>query len=330
MKNLVLLFAIVFLFGCGKENLIPDERNSDDVKSASLNVFPNILQLPDGFQPEGIAIGNTHEFYVGSTVTGQIYKGNIQTGEGDVFILPSYPTQAGGLSFDMRKGYLYVANGMMGAGSVYNSQTGELLETFNFAVPGTAFINDVVVTSEAAYFTNSLAPVIYKVPLQKNGELCLPAQFTELNLTGDFSMIPNPMIPHLGVFSNGIDASPNGKYLILASTDRGEIYRVDPVSGETVLIDLGGLLLPFADGILLDGKTLYVVQNLPNQVAVIELDDDLETGSQIKTIICSDFGIPTTIAEFGNRIYAVNAHFDLAPPGGIYPEVQFEVVGVSK
>jgi len=330
MKNLVLLFALIFLFGCGKENLIPAERNSNGVKSASLNVFPEILQLPDGFQPEGIALGNSHDFYVGSIVTGQIYKGNIQTGEGEVFITPSYPMQVGGLSFDMRKGYLFVANGMMGAGSVYDSKTGELIETFSFATPGTAFVNDVVVTKEAAYFTNSIAPVIYKVQLQKNGKLCLPAQITELNLTGDFSMVPHPMIPHLGVLSNGIDATPNGKYLILASTDRGEIYRVDPVSGETVLIDLGGILLPFADGILLDGEILYVVQNLPNQVAVIELDDELETGSQIGTITSSNFGIPTTIAEFGDRLYAVNAHFDLAPPGGIYPEVEFEVVSVNK
>jgi sugar lactone lactonase YvrE len=143
-------------------------------------------------------------------------------------------------------------------------------------------------------------------------------------------MVPHPMIPHLGVFSNGIDATPNGKYLILASTDRGEIYRVDPVSGETVLINLGGILLPFADGILLDGKTLYVVQNLMNQIAVIELNDELNAGTLVKTITSSEFGIPTTIAEFGNRLYALNAHFDIAPPGGIYPDVEFEVVSVNK
>jgi len=329
MKNLILLSFVFLLFGCREINNIPDESLLDDIKSASV-VFPEMLPLPDGFQPEGIAIGNAHEFYAGSIISGQIYKGNIQTGEGEVFVVPANPMPAGGLSFDARSGYLFVANGMMGAGSVYDTRTGEHIETLNFTAPGTAFINDVVVSREAAYFTSSLAPVIYKVPLQKDGELCNPVQVVELALTGDFNMVPNPMIPHLGVLSNGIDATPNGKYLILASTDRGEIYRVDPISGEAVLIDLAGMVLPFADGILLDGKILYVVQNLLNQIAVIEMDDELISGNLVKTITNPHFGIPTTIAEFGNRLYAVNAHFDLAPPGGIYPEVEFEVIGVDK
>jgi len=326
----MLLLIAVLLFGCDETDMLPDTNLLDDTESASKIPFPEILELPDGFQPEGIAIGNAHEFYVGSTVSGRIYKGNIQTGKGGVFVVPSGPMQTAGLSYDARSGYLFVANAFMAAGSVYDTGTGELVETFNFAVPGTAFINDVVVSREAAYFTSSSAPIIYKVPLQKNGELYEPTQVTELNLTGDFSMVPNLDIPNLGVFSNGIDVTPNGKHLILANTDRGEIYRVDPVSGKTVLIDMGGMVLPFADGILLDGKTLYVVQNMMNLVAVIELDDGLKSGSLIKTITNPEFGIPTTIAEFGNLLYAVNAHFDLAPPGGFYPEVEFEVVRVQK
>lgn len=330
MKKLFLLFIVVLLFGCEEESLAPVDGIPDNIKSASLTVFPEILQLPDGFQPEGIAIGNDHQFFVGSIITGNIYKGDIQTGEGEVFIIPPFPSQAGGLAFDPRSSYLFVANGMMGAGSVFDTQTSELVHSLNFSAPGTAFINDVTVTLSAAYFTNSFAPVIYKVPLEKNGQLSNPVQVMQINLPGEFSMIPNPMIPHLGVFSNGIDATPNGHYLMVASTDRGEIYRVDPNTGETVLLDLGGTLLPFADGILLDGKTLFVVQNLINMVAVIELNDELDSGSLVKTITGSDFGIPTTVAEFGNSLYLVNAHFDLAPPGGIYPDVEFEVVQVSK
>ncbi|WP_167615381.1 SMP-30/gluconolactonase/LRE family protein [Maribellus sediminis] len=330
MKKLFLISMVVLLFGCGEESLTPAEGIPESTKSTSLMIFPEILQLPNGFQPEGIVIGNSHQFYVGSIVTGNIYKGDIQTGEGEIFITPPFQSQAGGLAFDPRSSYLFVANGMMGAGSVINTQTGEIVHSLNFTTPGTAFINDVTVTSSAAYFTNSFAPVIYKVLLEKNGQLTNPVQVMQINLSGEFSTIPNPMVPHLGVFSNGIDASPNGKFLLVASTDRGEIYRVDPNTGEAVLLDLGGTLLPLADGILLDGKTLFVVQNLLNVVAVIELNDELDSGSLAKTITSLDFGIPTTIAEFGNCLYAVNAHFDLAPPGGIYPDVEFEVVRVSK
>ncbi len=44
---------------------------------------PDLIRLPDGFRPEGIAIsGNT--FYVGSIPTGAIYRGDLRTGEGAV------------------------------------------------------------------------------------------------------------------------------------------------------------------------------------------------------------------------------------------------------
>ena len=44
---------------------------------------PELIRLPDGFRPEGIAIaGNT--FYVGSIPTGAIYRGDVRTGQGAV------------------------------------------------------------------------------------------------------------------------------------------------------------------------------------------------------------------------------------------------------
>src|ERR687898_2385854 len=48
--------------------------------------FPERIALPDGFRPEGIAIGKQATFYVGSIPTGAIYRGNLRTGEGSVFI----------------------------------------------------------------------------------------------------------------------------------------------------------------------------------------------------------------------------------------------------
>ena len=46
---------------------------------------PELIRLPDGFRPEGIAIaGNT--FYVGSIPTGAIYRGDLRTGQGAVLV----------------------------------------------------------------------------------------------------------------------------------------------------------------------------------------------------------------------------------------------------
>ena len=41
---------------------------------AGAQTFPNRIELPDGFQPEGIAIAG-EQFYVGSIPTGAVYRG---------------------------------------------------------------------------------------------------------------------------------------------------------------------------------------------------------------------------------------------------------------
>lgn len=302
--------------------------------------YPDELSLPVGFQPEGIVIGERNTFFVGSAVYGTIYKGNLRTGKGEVFINPLElglpPAQAVGLSLDKRSGYLYVAGGFsieppfIGKIHVYNYRNGTHVRTFEIPSPGPVFINDVILTQKAAYFTDSFNAVLYKIPLRKNGRLTNSSEVVHLPLDG-FSMaavgLPGFPVP---IFANGIEADPSGHKLIVANMDRGELYSVNPYNGSAKLIDLGGDLVPYADGILLDGRTLYVVQNVLNQIAVIRLDSKLKSGRIVNVITDDLLGIPSTIDDFGNYLYAVNAHFDLAPPPGIFPEVSFEVVKLKK
>jgi hypothetical protein len=69
---------------------------------------------------------------------------------------------------------------------------------------------------------------------------------------------------------------------------------------------------------------LFVVQNRLNQIAVVELNADLTAGTITETLTDSDFRVPTTIARFGNALYAVNARFGTPPT----PETEYEVVRV--
>jgi hypothetical protein len=92
------------------------------------------------------------------------------------------------------------------------------------------------------------------------------------------------------------------------------------------LIDLGGGSVPNGDGILLDGKTLYVVQNQLNQIAVVKLKSDLQSGEIVNLITDPAFRVPTTIAEFGSSLYAVNARFGTPPT----PDTEYEIVRISK
>ena len=329
------------MLGCSKEELVLPETLKSDVALKADLTFPNVLPLPNGFQPEGIVIGSQNEFFVGSLLDGKIYRGDLRTGDGDVFIDPEdfglMPGPVVGLALDKRSGYLYAAGGFdleppfVGIIYVYNYRTGALVRTFTYDSDFPLFINDVIVSRDAVYFTDSVGPVLYKIALSKNGQLPETDMLMAVPLSG-FSIDPfwDDGFP-FPVFGNGIDATPDGKMLILGNLNRGELYVVNPMTGESELIDLGEERLFYADGILLDGKTLYVTQNFFNRIAVVTLADDMRTGLVVDYITDPNLGIPSTIDESGGYLYAVNAHFDKAAPGGPpAPDVEFEVVKLKK
>ena len=77
----------------------------------------------------------------------------------------------------------------------------------------------------------------------------------------------------------------------------------------------GGESVPNGDGILLDGKTLYVVQNALDTVAKITLASNFRSGRVVRRITAPGaLDFPTTIADLGSRLYAVNARFDFPMP----------------
>jgi sugar lactone lactonase YvrE len=279
--------------------------------------FPETIPLPNGFQPEGIASGRGTDFYTGSLANGAIYKGDVRTGAGAILV-PGQPGRISvGLKFDSRSGYLFVAGGATGVASVFDTATGLLVAAYPLAA-SPSFINDVVVTREAAYFTNSLSAELYRLPLSGSGALPNPSAVQTLPLGGEWQQVA-------GFNANGIAATPNGKTLILVNSTVGALYRVDPDSGDATQIALD-YSVTAGDGILLDGKTLYVVRNRLNLIAVIGLSADYASGSLVREITSTLFRVPTTISEFGSRLYAVNARFG-TPPG---PNVDYDMVQVSK
>ncbi|HEX5840341.1 MAG TPA: hypothetical protein VFY26_21055 [Anaerolineales bacterium] len=278
-----------------------------------------VIPLPDGFAPEGIASGRGSTFYVGSIPTGAIYQGDFLTGEGELLVEPQEGRAAIGLKFDPRSGYLFVAGGPAGEGYVYDSETGETVAVLTLS-EDPSFINDVVITRDAAYFTNSFQQVIYRVPLERNGQLSSSEDVQAISLSGDYQFTP-------GAFNaNGIAATPNGDTLIIVNSTEGALYNVDPETGDATRIDLGGGSVIAGDGILLHGKTLYVVQNRLNQVAVIKLNSDFTAGTIVETITSERFRVPTTIARFGSSLYVVNARFGTP----VTPETDYDVVQVPQ
>jgi sugar lactone lactonase YvrE len=276
--------------------------------------FPEVIQLPTGFQPEGIEVkGQT--FYTGSVANGAIYRGSLRTGSGAILAPGAAGRSATGIEFDRNR--LIVAGAGTGNAYVFDARTGSLLRTYQLATAPT-FINDVVVTRDAAYFTDSQKPVLYKIPIGPGGVL---GDAQTVPLSGDYVHVP-------GAFNlNGIDATANGKTLVAVQTAGGRLYTIDPATGAAKSIALAnGESVPNGDGILLDGKTLYVVQNQSNAVAVISLSKDLATGTVRTRLTDSDFSVPTTIDDLGHRLYAVNARFGIANPAS----APFQVVQLRK
>ena len=276
--------------------------------------FPRTIPLPDGLQPEGITIGTGATFYVGSIPTGAIYRGDLRTGRGAVLV-PGVEGRAA-IGIDHHRGLLFVAGGPTGKAFVYHARTGALVREVQLATgPDATFVNDVVVTRTAAYFTDSNRAVLYKLPLRRHGWPAASARV--IPLSGDVRLVD-------GFNLNGIVATPRS--LISVQSATGMLFLVDPRSGATREIDLGGEVLTNGDGLLLRGRMLYVVRNQDNQIAVVRLSRHFAAGRVVRTIMDPAFDVPTTVDDFGRFLYVVNARFGTPPT----PETEYDVVRVHR
>lgn len=278
----------------------------------SASPSPEVIVLPGADSAEGIATGAGSTFYAGELFTGDIFRGDLRSGDAERFIDAPAGRQALGLKADLRHGLLFVAGGFTGQGYVYDLSTGAAVADFQLGT----IINDVVVTKDAAWFTDSAQPHLYRVPIGPGGTLGPPSTLVvegpAANIGFDFNL-------------NGIAATPNGETLIVAHSGLGALFTVDPDSGDSSLIE--EVAVPSVDGILFEAGRLYAVQNTLNQIAEIKLSPDLSSGSVENLITNSNFQVPTTVARSGNLLAVVNAKFDTGFP----PTADtYEVVIVSR
>ena len=307
--------------------------------AAAQQNWPEAITLPPGFEGEGIELGKGHEFFVGgnslssafgeaffgiphelSESAGAIYKENLRTGEG-VILAPPTGKPVSGLSYDSRTDYLYAVTGFLGFDSVsggfitqdqgvivYDASSGDVIMEIGFGDGMT--INDVLVTRRAVYFTDSFNPDLYKLPLGKGGRLPSAPMVEVIPMPG-FEMAD-------GFNANGLVGKFDGKQLVIVNISTGVLYRVDTASGVASPLEIEGdeQLFVDGDGLYLDGRTLYIVQNFSNKIAVVQLSKDLSEGEFIRSIPGegenNPLDIPTSIIGFGNSLYALNTNtFDL-------------------
>jgi hypothetical protein len=267
---------------------------------------PERIDLPAGWQGEGITTDGS-SLFAGSLANGAIWKGDPATGAGDVLVPGAEGMISVGMDIESDAGRLWVAGGPTGQVRVYDSESGELLQTYPFEA---GFLNDVAVGTDAVYITDSFMPQILVVPLAEDGGVAAPDEAVAVPIGGELEYGE-------GFNLNGVVATDAG--LVAVHSPTGVLYRIDPVTGEATAIDSGDIELTAGDGLELYGDSLYVVRNNANLIVELELNEDASAVTAAGEYTSDDFDVPTTAARIGDDLWAVNARFGIdATPDSEY------------
>lgn len=282
--------------------------------------FATIVPVLSGSASEGFAIGKGPTAY-NSSPDGSIYKVDLRSGQGEVLVEAQDPLDCTklGMRVDDRTNYLFVAGCAYGNAYVYDADTGAMIMEYQLNTSGEpGVVNDLTITNDAVYFTDSFRPVLYRLPLSNNGGIPLDAgAATEVPLPDEF--INNDPFCCAG---NGIVSTPNGQTLIVGHSNLARLYRLDTASGAVDQIAVDGSLAGFLDGIAMQGDTLYIMTpyDFPgppvsiDRIQVVELDKDYLSGT-----LAAPLTDPANLdgvasgAIFGNSIYVNNARYASVP-----------------
>ncbi len=264
---------------------------------------PDRIELPDGWQPEGVTTDG-RRLYAGSLATGGLLKVYPRTGATRVLFEGREGWTAVGVDYDRRRDLVWTAGGETGVIRAHSAKTGRVRAVYEFPSDAGRFVNDLAVTRRGVFATDSQQQELLVVPFRK-GRLPRPGAATVLPLTGDLTY-------QEGFNLNGIVGYR--KRLLAVQSNTGLLFRINPRTGRTRQVDLDGYELLNGDGLERRGRTLYVVRNQDNLIAVVDLGWRARSGEVVAHLFNSDFDVPTTVAVAGRSLWAVNARFGVASP----------------
>ncbi|CBJ33771.1 superoxide dismutase [Ectocarpus siliculosus] len=298
----------------------------------------DLIDLPVGFQPEGVTLGHGQEVYVSAFTGGSIWKGDLETGVGSVVIEGGNGTTALGIDFDRRSDYLWVCGAFSGSLAIYDTTDDfSLVAEIQLGTVGASLVNDVIIhpRSEYAYITESSQLQFYRIALDEYGRLPNgPNTVAEvIPLSSDFSFQPGEIIADQALNSNGIVITDDLSSLIIVNYQSGELFAVDPDTGKATLIDLGGDLILGGDGLVLRKNTLWVCQNrlfgTPDQgVVEVLLSEDLSCGTITRRLSNEFFNDPATALRKGNSMWTTISMW--AVSGEEIATTQYQLVRVDR
>lgn len=264
----------------------------------------------------------TRDFFVSSASTGTIYRGHVDSPSLAVFLAGGADGResALGLALD-RQGSLFIAGGATGIAFVYGLGTGRLLgrfapppgDDYSRGMPGESLLNDVAICRDAAYFTDSFRPMIYRLRASALGShfdkdaVLDPWLDLRAGAVIDYRPRPGP----LGAMNlNGIVATPDRRYLLTIQMNTGYLYRIAIDSRAIQRVKVVGDDLVGGDGLVLSDHTLLVIRSGREQIVRLEMS---RTWTQAtKQTFPSPPGLlaPTGGAILDDRLLVVNSQLD--------------------
>ncbi|MEO6199714.1 MAG: gluconolaconase [Cryobacterium sp.] len=251
-------------------------------------------------------------FYVSEVTGGEIHRGFAATPHAQEWLGGSGTDgrfTARGITVD-DAGNVYIAGGPNGidAGTggdngrpdlwIY-SPSGELLAALRAPGEG-AFLNDVVIgADQAAYFTNSSAPQVFRVARGESGwgiELWSDA-------TGTIATQP-------GFNLGGLVLTADRSALVVAQGTTGQLWRFDSADGSVSPVATGGADLVNADGLVRRGGKLTVVRNFSRMIATLRLSADGGTAALVSQAATDPTRVLTTATVLRGRMLYVDSKFD--------------------
>lgn len=269
-----------------------------------------LYPLPDAAAyPEGVAAHpNGKTVYTSNIATGAIFAVDLVSGAvtlvGNPFGLAPgqesrLPARSVGAKIDPR-GRMWVAGGETGTMHLYDLAAKKTLATFTTPA-GNTFINDVVLTRDAAYFTDTRRPLLWRVPTNATADMALEPWISFNGTALEYTPGNN---------LNGIAATADGRYLIVVQMAAGRLFRIDTRTKEVTRIDAGTEDLTLGDGLILKGQRLYLVRQGAVELVALDLSPDLLTARVVKRIKPKEIAWPATMALVGDRLIIANSQLN--------------------
>ena len=212
-------------------------------------------------------------------------------------------------------GRLAVAGRQTGKAFVYGARSGRLISRMRTGLPPKrTWLNDVAFGAHGdAYFTDSTEPVLWRARRTRGGY--------SLERFLDFTGTPvryRTASGAEGINVNGIAASAGGHNLVIAKRNDNALFHIDLRTKRVRRVALAAGAVTTPDGLVLRGRTLYVVQNTPSAVKVLRLSRDYTTASVRGTITDPSFAFTTGVAAYRDRLLVVSSQFDtLGSPAAV-------------